>query len=543
MERTLFRAPLIRLDAAGRTARSMLVDRGRVSAVDPDVVPPGTAVVDLPWVVAPGFVDTHPHLLHFALAEAACVRLFDAVDHADVVARLARRAAATPPGEWLMATPIGEPHYFAERSWRTLAEGTMPDRHVLDLASREHPIMIQAWSPTCPNVCALNSAGLRALGIDRSTPDPDGCVQIERDDGEPTGRLWGSVNTNYNPDPYFQSLLDKMPAPAVVDPAAALEDAIGAAHRRGVTAVFEPHAMELRHVDIYRRLREAGRLRLRVAAVPELQRITRSSDPRKTPDELRDTLQAARDAVHTDDPWLRVFGVCVSSHGGTPNTGSMPHPHPYRDPLGTMTTGTWALDRDAVADAVRFCDRTGLRLNACTIGIAEIDLLLDLIDEVGADATGWIIQHGVLMRPDQIERVAQHRMMITYCAGFTPGLGGVLAERFDDDAVSYLNPVRRWLDAGIPLAAATDWGPVDPLAQMQLAAELHGLSPGEAFRAWTQGGASVLEWPEIGSLTEGSNADFVCLSADLVTSADPVAVTSTFVAGEQVASGRREPAR
>ena len=56
---------------------------------DPGLVPPGTAVVDLDGVVIPGLIDTHPHLLHFALAEAACVRLFDAVDHADVVSRLA----------------------------------------------------------------------------------------------------------------------------------------------------------------------------------------------------------------------------------------------------------------------------------------------------------------------------------------------------------------------------------------------------------------------------------------------------------------------
>ena len=29
--------------------------------------------------------------------------------------------------------------------------------------------MIQAWSPTMPNVCALNSAGLVALGINAAS--------------------------------------------------------------------------------------------------------------------------------------------------------------------------------------------------------------------------------------------------------------------------------------------------------------------------------------------------------------------------------------
>jgi len=531
----LVRAPLIRVDAGGRTATSMLVRDGRVAELDPAIVPPGTTVVDASGVVVPGLIDTHPHLLHFALAEAACVRLFDAVDHADVVARLAARAATTPAGEWVMGSPIGEPHYFVERSWRTLAEGTMPDRHVLDRASGVHPIMVQAWSPTCPNVCALNSAGLAALGIDRDAPGQVGGVFIERDgSGEPTGRLVGAVNTNYNPDPGAGQLFARLPAPSVADPLTAIASAVAAAHARGVTAVFEPHAMDVRHVAMYRRLRDDGRLRMRVAAVPELQRITRANDPRKTPSELLATLEAAREAVDLSDPWLRVFGVCVSAHGGTPNTGSMPHAHPYRDPIGAMTTGTWALDREAVVGAVRFCDSAGLRFNACTVGTAEIDLLLEAIDEVGADATGWIVQHGILMRPDQVDRVARHRMVVTFCAGFTPGLGPVFRERFDDDVVEHLNPVRAWLDAGIPVSAATDWGPTDPFAQMRLAQDLHGLTPTETFRTWTAGGAQVLDWPEIGSLSEGCHADFVMLTGDLLTSPESVSVAATFVAGEQV---------
>ena len=535
---TLVRAPLIRVDASGRTATSALVSDGMVVALDPDVLPPGTPVLDLDGVVVPGLIDTHPHLLHFALAEAACVRLFDAVDHADVVARLAARARVTPAGEWVMATPIGEPHYFTARSWRDLAEGTLPDRHVLDRASRDHPIMIQAWSPTCPNVCALNSAGLAALGIDRDDPDDGGGVHVERDgSGAPTGRLLGAVNTNYNPDPAALRLFARLPAPVAADPAAAVEAAVRDANARGVTAIFEPHAMELRHIALYQRLRDEGRLRVRVAAVPELQRITRPTDPRKTAEELHATLEAARAAVDVTDPWVRVSGICVSAHGGTPNTGSMPHVHPYRDPQGAPTTGTWALDRAAVLDAVRFCDHTGLRFNACSIGTAEMDLLLDAIDEAGADATGWIVQHGLLMRPDQIERLARRGMMITYCAGFTPGLGPVLRERFDDDVVTHLNPVRGWLDAGIPVAAATDWGPTDPIAQMQLAHDLHGLTPAEVLHAWTAGGARVLAWPEIGSLAEGCHADFAVWTHDLLTSPGDAGVIATFVAGERTTSG------
>ncbi len=41
---------------------------------------------------------------------------------------IARVAAARAPGEWVMATPVGEPHYFFRRGHGHLAEGDLPDR-------------------------------------------------------------------------------------------------------------------------------------------------------------------------------------------------------------------------------------------------------------------------------------------------------------------------------------------------------------------------------------------------------------------------------
>ena len=69
-----------------------------------------------------------------------------------------------------MATPVGEAHYFIRRSWRDLREGRLPTREVLDRASAEHPVIIQAWAPTTPNVLALNSLGLERLGITPGFP-------------------------------------------------------------------------------------------------------------------------------------------------------------------------------------------------------------------------------------------------------------------------------------------------------------------------------------------------------------------------------------
>ena len=119
----------------------MVVRDGRVVATGSDadmreIAGAGARFVDLGGAtVLPGFVDTHPHLFHFAVLEYPLVKLWDAASHDDIVSRIRERASTTPAGEWIMATPIGEPHYFIRRSWRDLAERVLPDRQVLDRAA------------------------------------------------------------------------------------------------------------------------------------------------------------------------------------------------------------------------------------------------------------------------------------------------------------------------------------------------------------------------------------------------------------------------
>jgi len=120
---------------------------GRVLLCD-GATPAAEALVVRGATVLPGLVDTHPHVLHFGAFGEPLVDVADARSHEDIVARIRTRAATTPPGEWIMTTPVGEPHYFIRRSWRDLAEGRLPDRHVLDRATAAHPIFIQAWAAT-----------------------------------------------------------------------------------------------------------------------------------------------------------------------------------------------------------------------------------------------------------------------------------------------------------------------------------------------------------------------------------------------------------
>ena len=129
----------------------------------------------------PGIVDTHPHVIHFGADRGAAASTSRTRSRTPTSSRASPRGrATTPKGEWIMTTPVGEPHYFLRRSWRDLAEGRLPDRHVLDRAAPDHPVWIQAWAPVIPNVCAFNSAGL-AQARARSRHARPGRARLDRE--------------------------------------------------------------------------------------------------------------------------------------------------------------------------------------------------------------------------------------------------------------------------------------------------------------------------------------------------------------------------
>ncbi|MFI6366301.1 amidohydrolase family protein [Nocardia sp. NPDC050630] len=224
-------------------------------------------------VVVPGLIDTHPHALHYGLFEAPLVSIKNAESWADIVAAIRERAASTPAGEWIMTTPVGEEHYFVRRSLRDLTEGRLPDASILDEATTDHPVMVQAWAPETPNIAVFNSAALALLGIDQDTPDNQVGVIVEKDDwGAPTGRLSGSVNNYYNhtQDQFWRSIWTQIPyiQPPLVP--AGLAKAIQGQHALGVTTIYEAHSMDAQLIGAYIGANQAAALNLRVLASIDL---------------------------------------------------------------------------------------------------------------------------------------------------------------------------------------------------------------------------------------------------------------------------------
>ena len=137
------------------------------------MLPSNTESIHLDGRLAtPGLFDAHAHtfMTGFSLLEVD-VTATSVSSIADIRQRVTERADQTAPGDWI----IGQGYDQA-----SLTEQRHPSRTDLDDAAPNHPVAL--WR-SCHHIMAVNSAALRAAGIDRTTPDPDGGT-IDRDELE-----------------------------------------------------------------------------------------------------------------------------------------------------------------------------------------------------------------------------------------------------------------------------------------------------------------------------------------------------------------------
>jgi hypothetical protein len=149
--------------------------------------------------------------------------------------------------------------------------------------------------------------------------------------------------------------------------------------------------------------------------------------------------------------------------------------------------------------------------------------------EVPFDGLHWILDHAETISERNIDRVRalnggiaiQHRMAYQ---------GEFFAERYGSDALRHTPPVRRMLQAGIPVGAGTDATRVasyNPwvslywlvsgrtLGGMPMYGDDNRLEREEALRLWTHGSAWFSSDQERkGRLAVGQHADFSLLSTD-----------------------------
>lgn len=526
---------------------ALVLDGGRIAGVGSHadmraLAGKGCETVDVKGAtVMPGFVDTHPHVMHLQAPYTWMVDLRDVTNHDQIVERIRQRAAVTTPGEWIVCMPVGEPFYYFRRSHHDLDERRLPDRSILDRATDRHPVIIMAMSPKMPNVCAFNSLGLHRVGIGDSIPDRVGNVWIEKDDDTsiPTGVLHGHVLDYLNPDPFWNRIRSQLPSPPPDFWANGVRHGQPVYHRLGVTSIYEAHLMAPEHIAAYQALRDAGELTLRVGAAMELS--TRPLFTQARGDDSGHTLQASLkcglDLTRNDrsNDFLRVQGVSLSRSGST-SAGYARCYDLYTPPFGEPTFGKPLEPRWIEEEAIRFCTSHDLKLHMILLTPKDHDDFLKSYDACGGGYDmhkhGWLIEHSPLITPAQVRRYAALGARFTMSTSFTWGKADVWRRCMGEHVLKDFNPLKRFFDAGIPVGNGTDWGPHNIFEHLQLSeTHLMGqtgrrndgpdqvLTREQALMMWTRDAARALSWQGVGTLAAGNFADVILVDRNPMTTA------------------------
>ncbi|HET7199299.1 MAG TPA: amidohydrolase family protein, partial [Burkholderiales bacterium] len=180
----LLNGKIVTLDGRFNIAQAVAVKGQRILAVgkNADVLElqgPGTKVIDLRKQMAiPGLIDNHAHFIR--APEHDELRLDGVTLRSRALSLLAERVRAAHPGDWIVT--LGG---WAEEQFTDDPRGFPLEE--LDRIAPENPVVLQAVYIHS----YLNSAALKAAGIDAATPDPRGGT-IDRDaSGRPTGLVRG----------------------------------------------------------------------------------------------------------------------------------------------------------------------------------------------------------------------------------------------------------------------------------------------------------------------------------------------------------------
>lgn len=465
----------------------------------------------------PAFVDAHQHAFLDAVDSPTADLRLHAHDLPTLLAQVSHHAERdTAP--WLRL------HGYLTSELR---EQRSPTAAELDRVVADRPAHVLSRTY---HESVVNSAGLDALGIGRTTPDPVG-GQIVRDRaGRPTGVLIETASflaEARSRRPLDASWADRLTAHAqrllalgitrIADaavPAAVAEQVVSLCGEAGVDVV--PLLVDDRISEPALRAGSTAKV-----LIDGGERSHLCYTPRQLRTGMISALTAPLRARSRTD--LALASAILRSDRFRRGTD------------GTWNHGTWQYDPDSLLALMRRAADAGSALAIHAIGNGALHTVLAAraADPGLAEAVPMRLEHAMVVDPDLIGRLAQARLTVVTQPGFLPAMGRSLT-LVPPAPPLQLMPYRAMLDAGVALAFSSDHPAADLDPWHWVAAAVNRrddtgrtVLPGEALTvaqaldAATRGAAAVLAaapdaaaGPVGGSLEPGARADLIWADAD-----------------------------
>ena len=496
-------------DAADSEAEAVAVWRGRIGAVGSasDVLAlkdRRTQVIDLKGrTCLPGLTDPH---VHFADGGAHMMHRVDCRDFysnvrsiPQIVEKIREQAKQQAPGTWVVA------HGSPMQDYR-MPEKRFPDRHDLDAASTEHPIVINFGAHiTIANTKALELAGIRA-----GTAAPAGGSIVFDKDGVPTGKLVERAQYIVR-DVQPQYSYDQMK-----------DGVIFAANRclaRGITNIHDIVTDDA-SVRAYQELANDERLPLRVSL---LIRVIEAKIK-------KESLLNLGIKTGFGGDWLRIGGVKMSIDGGI--TGHVAKFYePYVD--DPCHEGLIRIEQDELDETVMAYHKAGHRVCIHAIGDVAMDMALRSLEQAIRAEPRADHRHRVehlgnwLVNDERLDIIKRNGILPVPNIPFMHYIWDSLLAIIGDARLQDSFNIRTMLDAGLQITSGSDgpaYWPLDSLRDLGTAVSRRtwtgkvvgadqAVSVREAIRMFTINAAyNAFEEKIKGSIEVGKMADFAILA-------------------------------
>ena len=527
---------IVTLDAGNTSAQAVAVLDGKIVAVgaDTEIGPlagPDTEVVDLAGkTLLPGFYAPHDHFpgagtvaVHQVDLNSPPIGTTETIDQ--IIAALAERAKATPPGEWVVGRGYDD---------TLLTEQRHPTRDDLDRASTEHPIWIVH---TSGHLGVANSMALKVAGITRNTPQPPGGV-IRKDarTGEPDGvfeESGGLVSRHVPP----LTLDERMES---------VKWAVDHYLQQGVTTAVIASGSRSRLLDL-QEARRRGLLKFRIVTM-----TSKSAAGNPSASEAGGVVSGF------GDDWLKLGAIKSWQDGSNQGyTGyfTLPYHTPFKGHPDYR--GYPRRSREELVALVRELHDAGYQIAVHGNGDAAIDDILYAYEQAQQanprEDARHRIEHCQTPREDQLDKIKELDITPSFYVGHVYYWGDRHRDIFmGPERASRISPLRSALDRGIRFTVHDDTPvtPVDPLQLVwvsvnrltksgKVLGEDQRIGVEEALRAVTIDAAwQNFEENHKGSIEVGKLADFVVLAENPLNVESEkirdIPILETIVAGRSV---------
>ncbi|HEV6966342.1 amidohydrolase [Roseateles sp.] len=501
-------ARITTLDPSRPEASAVAVKDGRFTAVTSDVERlmasrgPGTRVIDARGRrLVPGLIDSHTHLIRGGLNFNLELRWEGVPTLADAMAMLKEQVGRTPPPQWVRVVGGFTEQQFAEKRLPTLDE--------LNAAAPHTPVFILHLYDRA----LLNAAALRAVGYGKDTPNPPG-GEIQRDAaGNPTGLLLARPNAFL-----LYAALAQGPRLSPDDQINSTRLFMRELNRLGITSVIDAGGGFQNYPDDYRiidRLARDGELTVRIAYNLFTQNKGAELGDFQRWTDLLAPLAGSETYRHNGAGEMLVFSGADFEDFREPRPDLPPGMEPDLEAVvRLLVTKRWPFRMHATYEE--------------TISRA-LDVFEKVDREIPFAGLHWWFDHAETVSLRSIDRIkalgggiaVQHRMAFQ---------GEYFAARYGAQAAEQTPPIRRMLDAGLPVGAGTDatrvasYNPWTSLAWlvtgktvggMRMYGEANLLDRHTALRLWTQANTWFShDEGRKGQIAAGQFADLALLSRD-----------------------------